>query len=68
MATHTLTGMDLIRSIPRARQRIVDALGCNRSAPYQWTQVPAERVVAVSRALGIPREQLRPDLFEQDAA
>ena len=34
----------------------------------QWDQVPAERVVEVERATGVPRERLRPDLFREFAA
>jgi len=30
---------------------------------YQWKQVPAKHVVAVSRLSGVPPEQIRPDIF-----
>lgn len=40
------------------------ALGIRQSAISQWDKVPAERVVAVEKATGIPREDLRPDLYE----
>ncbi len=42
-------------------------LGINPGAISQWTQVPAERVVAVEGATGIPRELLRPDLYRKRA-
>jgi DNA-binding transcriptional regulator YdaS (Cro superfamily) len=29
----------------------------------QWTRVPAERVLPVEAATGIPRHELRPDLY-----
>ncbi|WP_458760518.1 transcriptional regulator [Afipia sp. TerB] len=29
----------------------------------QWKQVPAERVLGVERATGVPRHRLRPDLY-----
>lgn len=32
-------------------------------AVSQWKRVPAERVVDVEKATGIPREELRPDIF-----
>lgn len=32
-------------------------------AVSQWPRVPAERVVEVERITGIPREELRPDLY-----
>jgi len=30
----------------------------------QWDRVPAERVMQVEKILGIPRKELRPDLFQ----
>lgn len=33
-------------------------------AVVKWKRVPAERVLAVSRASGIPCHVLRPDIFE----
>ena len=44
--------------------RVALALGITPSAVKQWSRVPAERVVEVEKATGIPREQLRPDLYE----
>lgn len=38
-------------------------LGIKMTSLYSWTRVPAERVSAVAVATGIPREQLRPDLY-----
>jgi DNA-binding transcriptional regulator YdaS (Cro superfamily) len=46
------------------RAWLADALGITRSAIEQWPMVPAERVVEISRLTGIPREELRPDLYE----
>ena len=40
------------------------AIGVAPSAISQWDRVPAERVPDVSRVTGIPRNQLRPDLYE----
>lgn len=34
----------------------------------QWTQVPAERVIAVEKATGVPREKLRPDIYPELAS
>lgn len=39
-------------------------LGIARQAIYQWSRIPAERVVDVERVTGIPRAELRPDLYE----
>lgn len=42
---------------------LAGALKINRQAIYQWSRVPAERVIPVERISGISREELRPDLF-----
>lgn len=39
-------------------------LNLSRAAIYLWKNIPAERVIAVERATGIPRQKLRPDLYE----
>ncbi|MDF2975211.1 MAG: nitrate reductase delta subunit [Microvirga sp.] len=45
------------------------ALGVDRTAPYKWRRgVPAERVIAIERLTGVPREELRPDLYEKRSA
>lgn len=46
------------------RLALARALGVTPGAISMWTHVPAERVVHVEKATGIPREKLRPDLFE----
>lgn len=37
------------------------------SAVTQWSRIPAERVPVLSRLTGIPRHELRPDLWEAPA-
>lgn len=46
------------------RLRVARALGITHGAVSQWRRVPAERVVDVEALTGIPREQLRPDLYK----
>jgi DNA-binding transcriptional regulator YdaS (Cro superfamily) len=41
-------------------------LGITVQAISQWRQIPAERVVAVSRATNVPVTVLRPDLYPHD--
>jgi hypothetical protein len=43
--------------------QLASLIGVTKSAVYQWKRVPAERVIAVERASGVPRQQLRPDLY-----
>jgi DNA-binding transcriptional regulator YdaS (Cro superfamily) len=38
-------------------------LGITHQAIAQWDRVPAERVIEVERATGVPRGVLRPDLY-----
>lgn len=48
----------------RGRQlALAAALGIRPSAVSQWTRVPAERVIDVERVTGIPRHDLRPDIY-----
>ena len=42
-------------------------LGITRSAIHQWPRIPAERVIEIERATGVPRNELRPDLYEPTA-
>jgi len=44
------------------------ALGVHHSSILGWARVPAERVPAVSRITGVPRHELRPDLWEAPTA
>ena len=45
------------------RVELARAIGVHPSAISMWTRVPGERLGQVSRATGIPPEELRPDLF-----
>jgi DNA-binding transcriptional regulator YdaS (Cro superfamily) len=51
--------------------RLVDLaakLKVNKATVTRWHQkkVPAERVLEVARVTGIPKEKLRPDLYESE--
>jgi DNA-binding transcriptional regulator YdaS (Cro superfamily) len=50
----------------RSTQYLVDIakrLEISRAAVSAWKRVPAERVLALSTILGVPKEALRPDLY-----
>lgn len=49
------------------RLKVARALGITHGAVSQWRRVPAERVLDVEGLTGIPREQLRPDLYKPRA-
>ena len=38
-------------------------LGITRQAISQWDEVPPLQVLAVEKASGVPRQELRPDIF-----
>jgi len=45
------------------RIALADALKIKPSAISQWDVVPLNRVVAIEGATGVPRHELRPDVF-----
>lgn len=44
------------------------ALGITSQAISQWKRVPVNRALAVERLTGIPRHELRPDIWPPEAA
>lgn len=67
-ATH-----DLLTPLREAKSRIGGAVklaqivGITSQAVGQWRRCPAEYVVVVEKASGIPRHVLRPDVFPNDS-
>jgi DNA-binding transcriptional regulator YdaS (Cro superfamily) len=62
--------MDASEALDTAKQRAGGPQALARSlskitsqAISQWKRVPAERVLEVERATGVPRYLLRPDLY-----
>jgi DNA-binding transcriptional regulator YdaS (Cro superfamily) len=57
--------------LDRAKNAVGGAVGLSKligitsQAVSQWKRVPAERVIDVERATGVPREELRPDLYRR---
>ena len=43
-------------------------LGISEQAISQWKEVPPLRVLAVERVSGVPRHELRPDLYPAEAS
>ena len=64
LSNHAMNGMELIRATRGLSAKVARELGLTRGAIAQWNEVPPERVPEVSRISGIPRHQLRPDLWE----
>jgi len=59
------------RALKAAREKVGGSSGLARilaissQAVSQWRRVPAERVIDVERATGIPRHELRPDIYPE---
>ena len=60
----------IVEAIKRAGsvKALADAAGVRPQAISQWQKIPVDRVVRISDTLGIPRHELRPDLFEAPSA
>src|SRR4051794_22885443 len=43
--------------------QLARSLGISQPSVSNWGRVPAQRVVAVEAATGVPRAQLRPDIY-----
>jgi DNA-binding transcriptional regulator YdaS (Cro superfamily) len=46
-------------------RRLAMLLGITPAALLEWWRVPAHRILQVEAVTGIPREQLRPDLYDR---
>ena len=51
-------------------EAVAEELGVNKSTVLRWEAgpVPAERIIQLEQATGIPRHELRPDLYPEQAA
>lgn len=56
-------GLDKAIAAAGSQAELARRLGLNRATICEWTQVPARHIVAVEMATGVPREELRPDLY-----
>lgn len=56
------------RAPPLTLEQLGELFGVNKSTVLRWEteKVPAERVIEVERATGVPRWELRPDLYPSE--
>lgn len=47
---------------------LADKLGITQPSVSQWGKIPVERVLDIERLTGIPRHDLRPDIYPQEQA
>lgn len=45
------------------RRQLAEAIGVSRQNIYKWRKVPAEQVMKVEKVTGVPRSELRPDIY-----
>lgn len=57
-------GIQLIRQRYGLAAALARHLGLRPSTISEWRAIPAHHVVAVAHFSGIPREKLRPDIFQ----
>lgn len=54
----------LVTAFKRIKRRdLARQLGITAQAVSQWSRVPVERVLDVERVTGVPRHELRPDIY-----
>lgn len=58
----------LARAISKVKllKVIAKACGITEQAVCQWERVPAEHVIRVEDVSGVPRHELRPDLYPKE--
>jgi DNA-binding transcriptional regulator YdaS (Cro superfamily) len=64
--TKTLrAGLDLAIEAVESQSELARRLGIRCQAISQWDRVPFGRILDIERVTGVPREQLRPDLYRE---
>ena len=63
---------ELFAALQRAKKRIgktnvwlAEHFGVSPAAVHQWTRVPVHHLKGMCELSGLPRHELRPDLFER---
>src|SRR6202007_2746231 len=56
-------GLEQAIGAVRASTELARRIGISQPSVSNWERVPAERVISVEAATGVPRVVLRPDLF-----
>lgn len=59
------TGLQQAIKVVGTRAELARRLGITPQALSNWQRVPTARIIDVERVTGVPREQLRPDLYRK---
>ena len=59
----TSKGLRLAIEAAGSTRKLGKKLGISGQSVHEWKQVPADRIIAVEKVTGVPRERLRPDLY-----
>lgn len=68
MTDEKRTALDRAKQAAGGAVKLAEALGVTVQAISQWDEVPPLRVLAVERASGVSRSELRPDLYPPEPA
>jgi DNA-binding transcriptional regulator YdaS (Cro superfamily) len=67
-----IKGLDKAIAKAGGQRALAELLGLGQTAVSNWRnrkkRVPAERVIEIERATGVPRHELRPDLYPREVA
>jgi DNA-binding transcriptional regulator YdaS (Cro superfamily) len=58
-------GLRLAIEAAGTRYRLAKLLDISPSSVLRWKEIPIRRTLQVEQATGVPREQLRPDMFRR---
>lgn len=61
-----MTALDRAAAIAGGWGKLAGFIGVTPQAISQWKRVPSARVLAVERATGVSRSDLRPDLYPRE--
>ena len=69
-AAMSVTALDRAIQTTGGAEAFAEAVGVSRRTVFNWkaVRIPADRVPDVERITGIPRHELRPDLWDAPAA
>ena len=59
------TGLEKAMARVGGARELARLLGISKQAIYKWTKVPASQIIRIEKATGVPRELLRPELYER---